>query len=47
LDLPSQKLNLFEMLQGFVLVLDLLGAFLFHVGLELTNTILQFLYTFR
>jgi hypothetical protein len=45
-DLPSQKLNLFEMFQRFELVLDLLGAFLFQVGLELTNTILQFLYTF-
>jgi hypothetical protein len=44
-DAPSQKPDLLEVLQGFMLVVDLLGAFLFQAGLEVTNAILQFLYT--
>ena len=44
-DPSSQKLNLLEMLQRFMLILDLLRTFLFKAVLEVANQILQFFNT--
>ena len=44
-DAPPQQLNLFEMLQRFVLILNLFRVFSLQFGCQLTDQILQFFNT--